>query len=89
MRQYLALSALLALAACGSPTPSEPGTGAPAEGRTPVPAAVETTASECQAKGEAYFREIESWPNLSDGRNAREVTAERCARTSGAFDGLT
>lgn len=41
--------------------------------------------SSCVDRGVAYFREIGSWPTLSDGRNAREVAAERCSRTTGAF----
>lgn len=83
MRQLIALAAFLALAACGSPSPNatdEAGT----ESST-----FQTTRSGCQAKGEAYFREIEAWPTLSDGRNAAEVAADRCGRTTGAFDGLT
>lgn len=47
-----------------------------------------TTYSECVGNGVAYFQEIESWPKLSDGRDARSVAAERCNRTTGAFDGL-
>lgn len=48
-----------------------------------------TTYSQCVGRGVAYFQEIESWPKLSDGRDARSVAAERCNRTTGAFDGLT
>ncbi len=47
-----------------------------------------TTYSQCVGNGVAYFQEIESWPKLSDGRDARSVAAERCNRTTGAFDGL-
>jgi hypothetical protein len=36
-------------------------------------------------RGEAYFREIEAWPSLSDGRNALTVAKERCRRTTTAF----
>ncbi|MEG1451760.1 hypothetical protein [Brevundimonas sp.] len=42
----------------------------------------------CVEKGEAYFKEIESWPHLSDGRNAMKVIVDRCQRNDGAFDGL-
>lgn len=48
-----------------------------------------TTYAQCVSRGMAYFREIESWPKLSDGRDARGVAAERCNRTTGAFDGLS
>lgn len=48
-----------------------------------------TLYSECVGKGVAYFQEIGSWPKLSDGRDARSVAAERCNRTTGAFDGLS
>lgn len=39
----------------------------------------------CVEKGISYFKEIEAWPKLSDGRNAEAVAAERCQRTTGAF----
>lgn len=48
-----------------------------------------TTYSQCVGRGMAYFQEIGSWPKLSDGRDARGVAAERCNRTTGAFDGLS
>lgn len=85
MRQLFALTAILALAACGSPAP------APAEpdAREVAPTEARTAGPDCVAKGEAYFKEIESWPTLSNGSDAREVVAERCARTTGAFDGLS
>lgn len=83
----LALTSLIALAACGSPTPTEPQTDQPVP-KVEQPVVGQTTGPDCVAKGEAYFREIESWPTLSDGRDAGEVAAERCARTTGAFDGL-
>jgi len=41
----------------------------------------------CKLKGHAYFKEIGSWPRLSDGRDAEVVAAERCSNTTGAFDG--
>ena len=83
MRQLIAFSVLLALAACGSPSPNA------TEEAGPESTTTQTTRAECQAKGEAYFREIESWPTLSDGRIAADVAADRCGRTTGAFDGLT
>ena len=42
----------------------------------------------CLTKGAAYFREIGSYPKLSDGRDADTVAKERCYNTTGAFDGL-
>lgn len=39
----------------------------------------------CVQKGISYFKEIEAWPNLSDGRNAATVAEERCRRTPTAF----
>ncbi len=70
----------LAMAACGSPEQSDQTSAAAEPART--------TETECVAKGDAYFQEIESWPNLSDGRDAHKVAIERCGRTTGAFDGL-
>lgn len=83
MPRLLILPAILALTAYGSPAPTKP------TATTAARESVRTTTADCQAKGEAYFREIESWPKLSNGRNASEVAAERCARTTGAFDGLS
>ena len=40
---------------------------------------------ECVRRGEAYFREIGSYPTLSDGRSAQTVARERCNRTTTAF----
>jgi hypothetical protein len=42
----------------------------------------------CADKGVKYFQDIGSWPTLSDGRNAADVVAERCARAPYAFDNL-
>ncbi len=39
----------------------------------------------CKSKGIAYFKEIEAWPRLSDGRDAETVVIERCNRTATAF----
>jgi hypothetical protein len=39
----------------------------------------------CTRRGIAYFKEIGSWPQLSDGRDAATVAAERCRRTVTAF----
>lgn len=39
----------------------------------------------CTARGIAYFKEIESWPRLSNGRDATQVAVERCKRTTTAF----
>lgn len=41
--------------------------------------------SDCTQRGIAYFKEIESWPTLTDGRDAASVAAERCSRTTTAF----
>lgn len=40
---------------------------------------------DCQDRGEAYYRDIGSWPTLSDGRSASGVVQERCARSVDAF----
>lgn len=45
----------------------------------------ETDFDRCVARGEKYFREIGSWPNLSDGRSAHGVAIDRCDRTADAF----
>ncbi len=39
----------------------------------------------CEDKGEDYFKELGSWPQLGDGRNAASVVRERCARSQTAF----
>ena len=39
----------------------------------------------CIDRGVAYFREIDAYPNLSDGRDAVTVARERCNRTTTAF----
>ena len=39
----------------------------------------------CVQRGIAYYKEIGSYPKLSDGRLASEVVADRCARTTTAF----
>ncbi len=39
----------------------------------------------CEDKGEAYFKDLGSWPRLSDGRDAEAVVKERCARSDSAF----
>ncbi len=41
----------------------------------------------CTAKGVDYFKQIESYPYLSDGRSAERVARERCERTTTAFGG--
>lgn len=41
--------------------------------------------SECERRGERYFRDIGSFPTLSDGRNALEVARARCSRSEWAF----
>jgi len=41
---------------------------------------------ECVAKGDAYFKEIGSWPTLkSTGQDAHSAAIERCGRTINAF----
>ena len=40
---------------------------------------------DCVRRGVAYFKEIEAYPKLSDGRSAEAVAQERCGRTSIAF----
>lgn len=44
--------------------------------------------SDCVKKGALYFAEINSYPILSDGRNALTVADERCKNNPTAFDGL-
>lgn len=39
----------------------------------------------CTERGVAYFKEIGSYPTLSDGRDAEKVAEERCRRTTTAF----
>jgi hypothetical protein len=39
----------------------------------------------CVARGEKYFKEIGSYPTLSNGQDANEVAHERCSRTTTAF----
>ena len=39
----------------------------------------------CQVRGIQYFTSINSYPRLSDGRDARKVALERCLRTTTAF----
>ena len=40
----------------------------------------------CRSKGRTYYREIGSYPTLSDGRAAEGVIAEKCGRFTGTFD---
>jgi hypothetical protein len=44
-----------------------------------------TDVSGCVSRGIAYFKEIGSYPNLSDGRVATVVAKERCGRSLSAF----
>lgn len=82
MRSLVLIPALLALTACGAPD----GTASPnAEPAT----APQSDHSACVAKGIAYFQAIESYPKLSDGRDAARVASDRCGRTTGAFDNLS
>lgn len=39
----------------------------------------------CVANGISYFKEIEAYPKLSDGRDAESVAKERCHRSRVAF----
>ncbi|RYD86049.1 MAG: hypothetical protein EOP84_00310 [Verrucomicrobiaceae bacterium] len=39
----------------------------------------------CVKRGVEYFKEIGSYPRLSDGRDAAKVADERCGRTLTAF----
>ena len=40
---------------------------------------------ECVGRGVGYFKEIGSWPTLSDGQDAFTVATRRCERTVAAF----
>lgn len=39
----------------------------------------------CVELGNAYYKEIGSWPLLSDGREASTTVREMCRRSTGAF----
>lgn len=41
---------------------------------------------DCYKKGVAYYKEIGSYPFLSDGREAEEVAVEKCGRSPVAFN---
>lgn len=43
------------------------------------------TFGSCLENGRRYFKEIGSWPRLSDGRDAEEVAGDRCRRRYEAF----
>lgn len=58
---------------------------APVVTRTVVEATIGNTVVSCTKRGIDYFKEIGSWPSLSDGRDAATVAAERCNRTTTAF----
>jgi hypothetical protein len=45
-----------------------------------------TSFEACVGKGTDYFKNIGSFPKLSNGRMASDVAYERCGRTVGAFD---
>lgn len=51
-----------------------------------APAPAVSAVDRCIEKGVAYFKEIDAWPTLSDGRSAKDVARDRCWRTTGAFD---
>lgn len=40
----------------------------------------------CVSKGINYFKDIGSFPTLSDGRNAKKIAEQRCLNTTGAFN---
>lgn len=40
---------------------------------------------ECVTRGTAYYREIGSYPTLTDGRSADDVVKARCGRATSAF----
>ena len=39
----------------------------------------------CVQKGVQYFEEVDAYPYLSDGRDAKKVAEERCHRSRIAF----
>lgn len=60
----------------------------PSEAAAVEPTIEHATSSygECVAKGDAYFKEIGSWPTLSStGQNAHSAAVERCGRSINAF----
>ncbi len=40
---------------------------------------------QCVHRGVAYFKGVDMYPTLSDGRNAEQEARERCGRTTTAF----
>jgi hypothetical protein len=53
--------------------------------RTPQPEPLPAGGSGCVSKGIAYYKEIGSYPTLSDGRDAQTVVLEKCANSPIAF----
>lgn len=53
-------------------------------GAAPQFVAMDERAS-CAGRGVAYFKQIGSWPTLSDGRDALNAVYERCQRSVTAF----
>lgn len=44
--------------------------------------------SQCVEKGIKYYKEIGSYPNLSDGRSAEVAAQDKCLNYSGSFDSV-
>ncbi|RFC81424.1 hypothetical protein C9E89_021965 [Acinetobacter sichuanensis] len=44
--------------------------------------------SQCVENGVQYFKDIGSYPKLSDGKHAENVVRERCNRSSVAFGSI-
>lgn len=86
MRTISVLLAGALLAACSPQTESNAvDNGAEALAQSPGADPIKA----CIKRGEAYFREIRSYPTLKSapnaGRSAEEVATERCQRTTTAF----
>jgi hypothetical protein len=47
--------------------------------------AASSDVQDCVSRGVGYFKEIEAYPQLSDGRSAEAVARERCGRSTTAF----
>lgn len=69
----------------GSPTGAPERSPPPPRSDEGPPVIHLTNEDACTYRGMAYFREIGSWPTLSDGRDAAREARERCQRTTNAF----
>lgn len=54
--------------------------------RCMAPETPTTSRATCLARGEGFYRSVDMWPILGDGRMAQPVVQERCGRDTTAFD---